>query len=725
MSRERAKKLIVAVGLTAVIALGAFLRLHDLGKSAFRADTILLWDLALRKVPPWLVLTQWFETSGALGQMPMPAFVMQLFLHVFGLPVTAFTVRLPFAIFGIVAIPIAFLAGRRVIGSTFGLLLATLLAVNPYHVYYSREAYFYSSTFLGFFLYFWVALRLFEKLWSRGRLSWGDCASLCVALFFAGYSQMTGLLVCAAGFVFFLSLIIWKREAGVSRINLIRLIATYVIVFLPFVFVPWGPREMIAQYASEVTDLGKKAVALTGDTLLSGVADALCQMSWGKTALGPLLMAILFIGGFIWLWQRNRRLFWLFAHFLLFQLALFAVVRRLLRTFAATRYLAGIYPFMLALMGLGFVWICGQIRRIAVGLSASCTDKGDVRAGAWVVASRILQTVVCVVPLAFWAYYSGTVTQLTGKPTPYYELVDWFNTKLPKGSLVLTDRWYEPWNELKTHASTNVFFTFTYPDEPIENFMKVGWRGTAKEFFRRHPNAAYLEVAKNHWSVPWVGPWQWPREHFARHVAITNRAGLKLREWGLASRGHFYSKQTNGLVVEIFYNTLDDVLQKTKAEGRNLLALYGPDWGHRKLWWEIRDPLVWRGRVWRGWRDKATVDIYNLSDRPLDATLTMVGAALGVGKHVAASTGQRWLFPPKPVGPGRSLNMRMTSQFVLQAKEQTFAVPVFEWDVGPITVATGKTTVVLSDSTWSWTGIPLLVGDMKVTQTNVLQIPVQ
>jgi hypothetical protein len=107
--------------LAVIVAVGAFFRLYLLGMSAFRADTILLWSLAQRQIPPLQVFTHWFDVSGAAGQMPMPAWIMQQFLALTGWNVTPFMVRFPFALVGILAVPVAFFAGRRLGGVGVGL----------------------------------------------------------------------------------------------------------------------------------------------------------------------------------------------------------------------------------------------------------------------------------------------------------------------------------------------------------------------------------------------------------------------------------------------------------------------------------------------------------------------------------------------------------------------------------------------------------------------------
>ena len=49
------------------------------------------------------------------------------------------SLRLLSVIFGVLAIPAIYLAGRRLLGARAGLLAALLLAINPLHIYYSQE----------------------------------------------------------------------------------------------------------------------------------------------------------------------------------------------------------------------------------------------------------------------------------------------------------------------------------------------------------------------------------------------------------------------------------------------------------------------------------------------------------------------------------------------------------------------------------------------------------
>ncbi len=606
--------------LAVIVAVGAFFRLYLLGMSAFRADTILLWSLAQRQIPPLQVFTHWFDVSGAAGQMPMPAWIMQQFLALTGWNVTPFMVRFPFALVGILAVPVAFFAGRRLGGVGVGLTLSALLAVNSFHIATSREAYFYSTLLLGYFLYLWAVWIISDELWRKQWLSNGGIAVLAAALFFTGYSQITGLiLVASVALLFFSLLLIRCRKRECFKRNLWMLVGVHAIVLLPVALASWGLRPILSQIGAS-GDVAKKAVELTEGNIFSATVDALLHFGWGKLAYGWVLLALSLIGGaVVFARERDIRGLWILL-VVVVQIALFAVVRSAASALYEARYLTGILPFYLAFAAVGLT----RLPHVLPGIS------GDAR------RTRILASLLVVAGVGLCVYPAYLQTQLTGKPTPYWELVRWTDSNLPPGTPVLVDRWFEPWNELAAHPSTNVQFTFTVPNEPVDVFVRNRWRDSARAFLEKYPDAVYAEIAKTYWEAPGVGPWDWPRQYFARHVSIRNEAGLKLRRLGLANRGDFYTPTTNRVIVEVFYNTPEDVISKARARGDRLILLYADGWDYAKPWQQTRD-----FRDWRVVRREAAVEIWNLTEQPMRAALRMRAVAVPGSKKIRISEQDR------------------------------------------------------------------------------------
>lgn len=603
-----------------VVAVGAFFRLYDLDLAAFRADEFLLWKLAERKVPPSDILTKWFEVSGVVAQMPLPAWIAQIFFKTIGWHVTPYTARLPYALLGVLTVPVAFLGGRRFGGAVYGLILAALVAVNPFHIGMSREAYFYSCALLGHFVNFWALWRIWARLEANERLVCSDLIVLGLATFLSGYSQLSGLILCAGvGLWLFLAGVRKRKQNPLVVRDLAKLVAVYAVVLTPLLFASWGLRPLFEQLFGHAEE-NKQVFDVSGVNLWKGLLQSLLQFGWGWTAWGWILFVVLTFAGLVrFIQERDTRGWWVIGA-CAFMIAVFAVVREAAAILYEARYMSWLLPFYLGWVAVPLAW---PFIKTTSGPSPSSVLRA---AGVTLLAAS----------LGWSCYPAWLQTQLTGKPTPYWDILRWANENLPRGTVVLVDRWYEPWNEIAAHASTNdkVYFTFTVPNEPLATFLQNRWREVSRAFLEKNPDAAYLEIAKTYFEAAGVGPWEWPRTYFARHHAITNEAGLKLGKMGLANRGDFFAPNTNRVVVEFFYNTRDDVVARWKQQNQKVGVMFGAGWGYAKPWQQTGD-----FRDWRVLTDRAHLDLFNLTEQPLDVRVRLRGAAVGGMKRIATSNG--------------------------------------------------------------------------------------
>jgi hypothetical protein len=291
---------------------------------------------------------------------------------------------------------------------------------------------------------------------------------------------------------------------------------------------------------------------------------------------------------------------------------------------------------------------------------------------------------LCGVVAAFMALPIYWLLHLPGNPAPYSMVNRWMDKHLAKGTLVIVDRWLEPWNEMKYHAPTNVVATFTVPAEPVEVFLKHNWRQTVKQFFATYPDAAYLELTKSLCERPEIGYWDWPRKHFAQHVAFTNEQALALRRAMLVPEEGYYSSDTNRIIVDLYFNTREDAVNQARTAGQQTLVCYGPGWGYIKLWQQFRD-----FRDWRIIEDKATLDVYNLTPQTNAVTLLIRGMAANGGKRV---------------------RFGMLSQADFQNLQ------LAEWRIEHVPLKPGLNQFVLSDALWTAAKIPLLVDRVEVVE---------
>jgi mannosyltransferase len=96
--------------------------------------------------------------------------------------VNEWSARLASALIGIISIPILYFSIRKIIGSGAALILSILLAVSPWHLFWSQNARFYSSLMLMY------TLAAFAFFWSMER-NWPRYLLLFYALFYFALSE--------------------------------------------------------------------------------------------------------------------------------------------------------------------------------------------------------------------------------------------------------------------------------------------------------------------------------------------------------------------------------------------------------------------------------------------------------------------------------------------------------------------------------------------------------
>lgn len=640
------------------------IRLWRLGAPALRADTIVIWNICSSGLSPAEIAGRWMELMGVSGQFPVPVMMIRLFLDLLRLPVTEFNIRLLDVFWAGIAVFAAFQAGRILISKRAGMVWAGLMTVHPYFIQATREPYYYAPMLCGLTLMAWGVALVIGGATSKEPAN--IQARFYIPLTAGGfalalYSQPSGWgLIGLTLAAIYLALLIKKQWRG-----LIILSAVLFLLALPMLFAPWGISQVLALTAAEQQQQNLRLLA--GETrkpLLEHLYGVWLTFSWGRgTARGLLapLAALLWIECIRRNWRNPRHL--ALAALLLGGAALSVFAQLRAATFQSSRYMISVFPLLLGCYAQGVVSLLERLDGVRLGPLVK-------RGAKWCVIALFFAPLL---PPAAWAL------RLSGSPTPYKDIIRWVDTRLPRGTPVLVDRWFEPWNEFKVYPSTNVFLTFTVPNEPLDTFLQVNWRETAVRFFKNFPDAAYMEMSKTYWEKPEVGPWDWPREHFRNHAVIRNEAALKLREAGLLYRdeGGVY---TNRISIEIFYNTRDDHLAARSEAGDALAFWYGPGWGYTKTQ-DYRD--------WRVLTAAAELEAHNLAAVPRENVFIAIrGAAANGAKRVRVNN-QALEFPE-----GR----------------------VEERTIGPMSLAPGATILTLRDPHWTGQGPLLLVEKITVSE---------
>jgi hypothetical protein len=651
MKRINHRLFIVSIAsCTVLFGIAAFLRLWILGHAPFPADEIEFFKIVLRNQgiidlwcnPPWL------------NQIPLNE-IFPLLLIRAGLPATPFVTRLPFAVMGVLSLVIIWHFTRRFFSAGAALVVLILAVSNPYQLYYSRTAYHYAGATCwaaAMLLCFWSIKEALDKKCCphiRHILLWLAATTLGCHMHMSVWvvAAMQGVLMFGLGFFAL-------RQSRPER-NRFMILAACSAVALVAVMSRWIYRA-IRMILDSTEQLGSKA------------SDEFIRLSPAYFA-GENLPAVMLLVGVasvagvaLWRSRKTQDPFWSFSWIACLHIsALMLYVGLAGGGLAKITYFSSIWPFFICFLGIG-LW---------KGLAILTGDRKLLHYGC---LGLILAAYVGLTLPPAWA-----IVRLDGKPMPIFKINEWARENLPSGAPVLVDRWFHPWNELAIHNTHQINYTFTVPDEPVENYIALDWRKTAEGFFAKHPDAAFLEMNPNKY-IDQVGPWRFPAEYFARMVSITNEQAMTLRRYRVFPKSDYAEETLNLVVTRIFYNTTDDIIQKARSEGLSLLLLHGNGWRYLKPWQPMQGwpeqlmQLLWiqaglhgderktvtaqtdlqnipqqqamhyvnQGR-WADYRiptSRSVLRLFNLTEQDLSATLTVTGIALSgnvrcmIGKDV-------------------------------------------------------------------------------------------
>jgi hypothetical protein len=613
------------IGVSVLLLIAAAFRLLWLGEPAFRADTIHFWILALQGQSFGRVWSTWMQTMGDTAQFPLPAALAVVPTSAFGLAVSAFAVRLPDALMGILTVLAAWAAGRQLAGPTFGLAYGLFIAANPLHIQMSREAYFYSTLVLGSFLVL-ICVILTFRFPARPR-SWAWLGVWATALFLTAYSHFTGWILAGVSLIAIVLRLYACKTKEARRSARFALLGG-VLVGLPLLVFPWA----IPYLLKRLGDASAKAesIRVMGELktpLAEMLAGYVSKMMWGNSwwALALVILCAIGFAGILLVGARRTLIRYLAALFAVCTVG-YLVVMKSQGMYEAVRHVSFLFPLTTLLLFYG-LWAAPRLKWVRGFMPHPWRSR---------LALVVIGTAIAMQAPAAWA-----AVRLKGSPTPYKEISSWCDANLPRGTLVLIDRWFEPWNEMAVHPASNVVYTFTVPNEPPDVLIKNRWRDSVVAFFEKFPDAAYIPLNNSYQHEPLVGPWRWPDEYFAHKTLITNEAGIFLRDRGVAYREDFYTA-SNRVVVPIYYNTREAILSKARAEGRPWVLFYAPDWQYAKPWRQTGD-----FRDWKVMTDVAHLEIASLTNAPFHVRLSIRGMAANGQKIVRVpTTDQAGLFRP-------------------------------------------------------------------------------
>ncbi|TYC51735.1 hypothetical protein FMN50_20945 [Rhodobacterales bacterium] len=170
--------------LLVILAVAAALRIHDLDRTSLWYDEAVSWS----------------QSTGSFGQLlssvaadnypPLHNIILWSTMPLIG--DSEFALRLPSALLGVMAVGLIYLGGKMMQGRAAALTAAALLALSPFHVWYSTEARMYALLAACGLAFLVSTLKVLRS----PRPAWVIALSLSGALFL--YSHVYALLAFAS-----------------------------------------------------------------------------------------------------------------------------------------------------------------------------------------------------------------------------------------------------------------------------------------------------------------------------------------------------------------------------------------------------------------------------------------------------------------------------------------------------------------------------------------------
>lgn len=205
--------------LLAILLLGLFFRIYDLGKES-------LWlDEAVSIKYAELNLSQIFFRQGHTP--PLYYIILHWWIRLFG--ISEFSVRFPSAIFGFISIFMIYKIGSQLFDMDVGKLSSLLMTFSLFHIQYSQEARTYSLSVLLTLLSIYFFIKLLKKINNRNLIGYVLSSILLM------YSHIYGLFIIIAQNIYFILLSLLSKED--EKINVKSWLFIQSILIL--LFMPW------------------------------------------------------------------------------------------------------------------------------------------------------------------------------------------------------------------------------------------------------------------------------------------------------------------------------------------------------------------------------------------------------------------------------------------------------------------------------------------------------
>ncbi|MEM8960900.1 MAG: hypothetical protein AAGD38_05440 [Acidobacteriota bacterium] len=588
--------------LLGILSLAAFLRLGWLGDVDLRGDEVTYFLDLEDGIEVFDYLSRHFETFGSDRQMPLPRVLGAAVVQGFGLEVDEFSVRLPFALAGIATIPMFWMLGWFLGGlrndedaEPLAATLAFLVAINPYHVYWSRTAHIYvfPMLFLGVALACtagWTKRLVDGREMDRGG-RW-FLAGIVAGSTLAGYAHMSAWI--GAGVLWYVVLGLWLWRHNPPFRWPVRPWPRAVVVAFGvwlLLLLPWAVKFVIGLATQnydpvwdEVTNPLNRFVAMWRIPFI---------MTWGGEWRSLLTLGLP-IAAIVLAWRRPgwRRPIWVVLTSVVVLFGALSLAQ--ITGFFAVRYYIPLWPVLILLSGIGVLLLARRLERPV-----------------------LVPVVVGLIGLAM-AMPLRDLLLLRGNPVEYRRLADALDDNFASETPALVNGMNVVLFEIRPYAPKQVMPTFTVEDIGFGMWKDNDWRGSAESFLQDFPDAVLVQQGRNFYDPELAGPWDFPESYFAESIELRNEPALRLRRRLLAGSTDFYSGavEDNRAITRIHFNRREDLVDRARAEGRDALIYFDEDWSYFKP-----DP----SSDWRVLRKNATLKLHNLTETTQDIQVALYG----------------------------------------------------------------------------------------------------
>ena len=190
------------MALAALLAIGAFLRLYQLGIGLWFDEIQTL--VSYTRLPIGQILT----TFDSQNQHKLYSVLAHTTTSMFG--ESGWTLRLPAALLGVASLGALYWFARMVVSNREALLATALLTFSYHHVWFSQNARGYTGLLLWTLIGSGLLLRLLAADEKRG---WGIAAAYGLVMALGVYTHVTALFVLAAHGLIWLALLLRSRAA--------------------------------------------------------------------------------------------------------------------------------------------------------------------------------------------------------------------------------------------------------------------------------------------------------------------------------------------------------------------------------------------------------------------------------------------------------------------------------------------------------------------------------